>query len=273
MPSQSFATNKSLNAPNVPTIARLARDDGHDIAYRYLPASGFGRRLPGVIFLSGFTSDMNGSKVTALEEFCRRRGQAFVCFDYFAHGQTSGSFTSGTIGRWADDAAAVLDSLTTGPQILVGSSMGGWLMLLAALRRPQRIHALIGIAAAPDFTEDLIWAELTSDERARLQRDGQLPQPSAYAADPYVITQLLIDEGRQHLLLRGPIGLDCPVRLLHGVADPHVPVAVSLQLANRLTSQDVQLRLVKDGDHRLARLQDLRLLFDEVTSLSSPLSA
>jgi pimeloyl-ACP methyl ester carboxylesterase len=268
MPSQSLATNKSLNEPNAPVVARLARHDGHDIAYRSLPASGFGCRLPGVIFLSGFKSDMNGSKVTALEEFCRQRGQAFLCFDYFAHGQSSGSFASGTIGRWADDAVAVLDSLSEGPQILIGSSMGGWLMLLAALRRPQHIHALIGIAAAPDFTEDLIWAQLTPDERAKMQSDGQLAQPSAYADDPYLITQLLIDEGRQHLLLRGPIGIDCPVRLLHGMADPDVPFAVSLQLVDRLTSQDVQLRLIKDGDHRLARAQDLQLLFDQVASLS-----
>jgi len=216
---------------------------------------------------------MNGSKVTALEEYCRHRGQAFLCFDYFGHGRSSGSFESGTIGRWADDAVAVLDALTDGPQILTGSSMGGWLMLLAALRRPQRIHALIGIAAAPDFTEDLIWAQLTAEDRAKLQKDGRLAQPSAYADDPYVITQLLLDEGRQHLLLRGPIDLDCPVRLLHGMADPDVPFAVSLQLANRLTSQDVQLHLVKDGDHRLARMQDLQLLFDQVGSLSSHVSA
>jgi pimeloyl-ACP methyl ester carboxylesterase len=248
---------------------RLVRPDGHDMAYRRLPASGFGRRLPGVVFLSGFKSDMTGSKATALEEFCRVRGQAFLCFDYFGHGQSSGDFLEGTIGRWADDAVAALDALTEGPQILVGSSMGGWMMLLSALRRSARIHALIGIAAAPDFTEDLMWAEMTPDERATLQRDGLVEQPSAYADEPYVITHRLIEEGRQHLILRDTIAINRPVRLLHGMADPDVPFNVSVQLATRLASGDVQLRLIKDGDHRLARPQDLALLFDEIATLSA----
>ncbi len=247
---------------------RLARGGDHEIAYRHLPAGGFGRRLPGVVFLSGFKSDMTGSKATALAEFCHARGQAFLAFDYFGHGQSSGDFTTGTIGRWAEDAVAVLDHLTEGPQILVGSSMGGWLMLLTALQRPERIQALIGIAAAPDFTEDLIWAPLPPAERSKLEAEGRLEQPSAYADDPYVITWRLIEEGRRHLLLRDTIALDCPVRLLHGMADPDVPFEVSLQLARRLASPDVQLRLIKDGDHRLARPQDLNLLFDQISALS-----
>jgi len=240
------------------------------MAYRRQPASGFGEHLPGVIFLSGFKSDMRGSKATALAEFCRARGQAFLCFDYFAHGETGGDFAEGTIGRWRDDAIAALDALSEGPQILVGSSMGGWLMLLAALARPERIHGLIGIAAAPDFTEDLIFETLSPPEQAKLQSDGRLEQASAYSDDPYVITWKLIDEARQHLLLRQAIALDCPVRLLQGMADPDVPFAVALRLRQRLTSSDVQLRLIKDGDHRLSRPQDLALLFDEVTALSQP---
>ncbi|HEX9446872.1 MAG TPA: alpha/beta hydrolase, partial [Dongiaceae bacterium] len=143
-------------------VAQLARSPGYHIAYRRLAASGFGNRLPGVVFLSGFKSDMTGSKATALEEFCRERGQAFLCFDYSGHGQSGGAFIDGTIGRWRDDAIAVLDTLTDGPQILIGSSMGGWLMLLTALLRPARVHGLIGIAAAPDFTEDLLWQELSA---------------------------------------------------------------------------------------------------------------
>jgi pimeloyl-ACP methyl ester carboxylesterase len=240
------------------------------MAYRRQPASGFGEHLPGVIFLSGFKSDMSGSKATALAEFCRARGQAFLCFDYFAHGETGGDFAAGTIGHWRDDAVAALDELSDGPQILIGSSMGGWLMLLAALARPARIRGLIGIAAAPDFTEDLIFAALGEADRTKLQHDGRLEQPSAYSDDPYVISWKLIEEARQHLLLREAIPLDGPVRLLQGMADPDVPFAVALRLAEKLRSADVQLRLIKDGDHRLSRPQDLALLFDEVTALSQP---
>ncbi|TXH37691.1 MAG: alpha/beta hydrolase [Rhodospirillaceae bacterium] len=248
---------------------QLARPGGHHMAYHRQPASGFGKRMPGVVFLPGFKSDMSGSKVTALEEFCRSRGQAFLSFDYFGHGRSSGAFTDGSIGRWAADVVAALDALSDGPQILVGSSMGGWLMLLAALQRPERVHALIGIAAAPDFTEDLIWSSLSAADREKMTSEGQLAQPSDYADEPYVITRLLIDEGRQHLLLRDNIAIDRPVRLLHGLADPDVPYAVSLRLADRLASADVQVRLIKDGDHRLARPQDLKLLFDQVAALSA----
>lgn len=249
-------------------VARLARPAGYHMAYHRQLASGFGTRLPGVIFLSGFKSDMRGSKATALADFCRARGQAFLAFDYFAHGETGGDFADGTIGRWCDDAIAALDELTEGPQIVVGSSMGGWLMLLLALARPQRIHGLVGIAAAPDFTEDLIFAELNPADQLKLQQEGRLEQPSAYADDPYLITWNLIEEGRQHLLLRAPITIDHPVRLLQGMADPDVPFAVAMRLTQRLTSADVQLRLIKDGDHRLSRPQDLALLFDEVAALS-----
>lgn len=240
------------------------------MAYHRQSASGFGTRLPGVIFLSGFKSDMRGSKATALADFCRSRGQGFLCFDYFGHGETGGDFAEGTIGIWRDDAIAALDALSEGPQIIVGSSMGGWLMLLAALARPQRIHGLIGIAAAPDFTEDLIFAALSAADQARLRSEGRLEQPSAYSDDPYLISWKLIEEGRRHLLLREAIGIDCPVRLLHGMADPDVPFAVAMRLTQRLASPDVQLRLIKDGDHRLSRPQDLDLLFDEVEKLSAP---
>jgi len=249
-------------------VAQLARPLGYHIAYRRQVASGIGTHLPGVIFLSGFKSDMSGSKATALAEFCQARGQAFLCFDYFGHGQSGGDFLEGSIGRWRDDALAVLDQLTQGPQILIGSSMGGWLMLLTALLRPARIHGLVGIAAAPDFTEDLMLPEFSAAEQAMLRRDGRIARPSEYSDDPYIITWQLIEEARQHLLLRQPIDLRCPVRLLQGMADPDVPYQTALRLTERLVTPDVELHLIKDGDHRLSRPQDLALLFAELDKLS-----
>lgn len=233
----------------------LARGDGATIAYRRLAGE-----PPGVVFLGGFMSDMTGSKATAIEAFCRARGQAFLRFDYFAHGASSGRFEDATIGRWKGDALAVLDELTQGPQILVGSSMGGWLMLLAALARPQRVAALIGVAAAPDFTEDLIWPALSAEQRAAMLRDGAIRVPSAYDPAGYVVTRRLIEEGRGHLVMRSPIPLSCPVRLLHGMADTEVPWQTSLRLAERLAGADVTVTLVKGGDHRLSSDADLARL-------------
>src|SRR6266851_2945471 len=186
----------------------LTRSDGATIAYRRLAG-----KAPGIVFLGGFMSDMTGTKAVALEAFCRARGQAFLRFDYFAHGASSGAFAAATIGRWRDDCLCVLDRLTEGPQILVGSSMGGWLMLLAALARPARVAALVGIAAAPDATEDLMWQHLSPTQQEAMQRDGFVTIPSAYDPAGYRLTRRLIDEGRAHLLLRAPLAIDCPVRL------------------------------------------------------------
>lgn len=240
----------------------LRRADGATIAYRRTPGKG-----PGIVFLGGFMSDMTGTKALALEDFCRRRGQAFVRFDYFAHGASSGNFAEATVGRWKDDALAVLDALTDGPQVLVGSSLGGWLMVLAALARPGRVHALVGIAAAPDATEDLMWPRLGPAERGALMRDGEVRLPSAYAAGGYVYTRRLIEEGREHLVLREPIALACPVRLLHGMRDPDVPWQTSLRFAERLDGDDVAVTLVKAGDHRLSTEADLALLRRTVDAL------
>jgi pimeloyl-ACP methyl ester carboxylesterase len=182
-----------------------------------------------------------------------------VRFDYSGHGSSGGPFGDGTIDRWTNDALAVIDRQTDGPLVLVGSSMGGWIGLLAALARPYRVAALVGIAAAPDFTEALMWQAMTFAERATLMRDGILDVPSEYGG-PYPITRALIEDGRTHLVLDAPIGIDCPVRLLHGQQDPDVPWEMSMRIAERLTSQDVQVLLVKDGDHRLSRPRDLALL-------------
>jgi pimeloyl-ACP methyl ester carboxylesterase len=236
------------------TTGRLDRGDGVELAWARR-----GGTNPTVVFLPGFRSDMTGDKATALAACCAERGQAMLRFDYSGHGVSGGRFEDGTIGRWTDDALAVIDRLTEGPLVLVGSSMGGWIALLAALARPDRVAALIGIAAAPDFTETLMWQAMSFEQRATLMRDGVLPRPSEYG-EPYPITRALIEDGRNRLLLHASIALDCPVRLLHGQDDPDVPWEMALRIAEQLTSQDVQVILVKDGDHRLSRPQDLALL-------------
>jgi pimeloyl-ACP methyl ester carboxylesterase len=243
------------------TTGRLDRGDGVELAWASLD----GRR-PTVVFLPGFRSDMNGDKATALAAFCAARGQAMLRLDYSGHGASGGRFEDGTIGRWTEDALAMIDRQSDGPLLLVGSSMGGWIALLAALARPERVAALIGIAAAPDFTEALMWEAMTFEERATLMRDGVLHAPSQYG-EPYPITRGLIEDGRTHLLLNDPIALDCPVRLLHGQQDPDVPWEMALRIAEQITGKDVQVTLVKDGDHRLSRPQDLALLCRTVTQL------
>ena len=242
--------------------AILAREDGATIAYHRRT----GRR-PGVIFLGGFMSDMTGTKARALDAFCAARGQAYLRFDYFGHGASSGAFADATVGHWKDDALAVLDQLTQGPQVVVGSSLGGWLMLLAALARPERVAALVGIAAAPDATEDLMWARFPPPVRDEIMRAGAARLPSDYSPEGYLFTRRLIEEGRQHLVMRGPIPVACPVRLLHGMRDPDVPWQTSLALAERLQGRDVEVTLLKDGDHRLSSESDLALLTRTLAAL------
>jgi pimeloyl-ACP methyl ester carboxylesterase len=236
------------------TTGRLDRGDGVELAWARQDGKG-----PTVVFLPGFRSDMSGDKATALVAFCAGREQAMLRFDYSGHGSSGGRFEDGTIGRWTEDALAVIDRLSAGKVVLVGSSMGGWLALLAARARPHRVAALLGIAAAPDFTEALMWEAMTFEERANLMRDGVLHAPSQYG-EPYPITRALIEDGRGHLLLNEPIAIDCPVRLLHGQLDADVPWEMALRIAEQVTSQDVTVVLVKDGHHRLSRPQDLALL-------------
>ena len=244
-------------APGQPKF--LNRPDGATVAFHSTVG-----RSPGVVFLGGFRSDMTGTKANALEAACKDAGRAFTRFDYFGHGASSGTFTDGTIGRWREDAVGVLDELTEGPQVLVGSSMGGWIMLLAALARPGRVHALVGIAAAPDFTEDLMWEKFDAPVKAALQDDGIYYEPSEYDDEPYSITMRLIEEGRGHLLLGAPIPLRCPVRLLHGLDDADVPWEHSLRLARALESPDVSVTLVKSGDHRPSEPRDIARLIATV---------
>jgi pimeloyl-ACP methyl ester carboxylesterase len=243
---------------------RLDRDDGIELAWTKLDGAG-----PTIVFLPGFRSDMTGDKATALAADCVARGQAMLRFDYSGHGASGGEFEHGSIGAWAQDALTVIDRLTEGELILIGSSMGGWIALLAALKRPERVAAIVGVAAAPDFTERLMWDAMTFEERARLTRDGILRIPSQYG-DPTPVTRALIEDGRTHLLLDNPILLDCKVRLLHGQADPDVPWELALRTAARLTSQDVEIILIKDGDHRLSRPRDLAVLRRTVAALIAP---
>lgn len=233
----------------------LALPGGLSIAYRKSDG-----RSPGVIFLPGFGSDMGGSKARHLAAWAEREGRAFLRFDYFGHGHSSGDFELGTIGHWGNDALALLDIVAApGPQVLVGSSMGGWLMLLVAQSRPERIAGMVGIAAAPDFTEDLIWDQLGPAQRDALMQEGRLVIPSDYDA-PYRITRTLIEEGRNHLVLRSPLHLEAPLRLLHGTEDKDVPWERSLSLLDAYEGRDARLTLVKGGDHRLSRPEDLDLL-------------
>ena len=248
-----------------PAPGRLDRPDGNVLAYHRSAGDS-----PAVVFCGGFMSDMTGTKACALESFCAERGQAYVRFDYLGHGASSGAFADGTIGRWAEDAVAVIDALSEGPVVLVGSSMGGWIMLLAALARRARVQALVGVAAAPDFTRRMVEDELTDSQRAALARDGRIEIPSDYGEAPYLITRALIDDGARHALLDGEIALTCPVRLLHGLKDAAVPWQTSLRLARALASADVTVTLVKDGDHRLSEPADLARLCAAVAEVSQP---
>ncbi len=224
---------------------------GGTIAYHRLAG-----KQPGVIFLTGFMSDMTGSKALALEAACRAEGRAFVRFDFSGHGASSGEFADGTIGRWCEDAIGIVDKQSEGPQILVGSSMGGWIMLLAALARPQRVAGLIGIAAAPDFTAGL-WEKVLSDaQKDEITREGHILLPNDYEA-PYLVTRQLIEDGRTHALLGGPIPIRCPVHLLHGQKDTSVPWQTALELQEKLESSAVEVTLIKSGDHRLSEEEDL----------------
>jgi pimeloyl-ACP methyl ester carboxylesterase len=241
----------------------LTTPQGRSIAYDRI-----GGRGPGVVFLHGLRSDMTGTKALALADWARRTGRAFLRFDCSGHGRSSERFEDGAVGDWFEDALAALDRLTDGPQVLVGSSMGGWLALLLARAVPGRIKGLVGIAAAPDFTEDSMWAQATEAQRKALLRDGFIELPGDDADAPYVVTRRLIEEGRAHLVLRSPLSLPFPVRLLHGTADRDVPPAVALRLLDHARGPDMRLTLVKDADHRFSAPACLALIEAAIAEVS-----
>ena len=237
------------------------------VGHRIVRANRLKGKTPTVVFCGGFRSDMAGTKAMMLDDWCRERGQGYLRFDYSGHGESDGAFEEGTIGQWLDDTLEVIDRLTVGPLLLVGSSMGGWIMLLAALARPDRVAGLVGIASAPDFTEELLWNNLTSEQQDALEKDGRIELPSDYSDDPHVITRGLITEGRNHLLLANRIRLNCPVRLLHSLDDSDVPWKISLRAMRQIDHNDVRLSLLKDAGHRISRPQDLQQILDTVEGL------
>ena len=251
------------------TVEFLQSEDGERIAY--MKRSG---KLPGIVWLGGFKSEMIGNKARALDAWGARQGHAFLRFDYFGHGQSSGDFRKGTITRWRNDALAVIDALTEGPQILIGSSMGAWIALLCALERPKRARALLLIAPATDFTDALLWQKLSDDARRSINEQGEWLAPSAYDVKPYPITRSLIEDGRKHLLLdRGALRhLGLPVRVLQGMRDPDVPWAHAVRLTESMEG-DARLVLVREGDHRLSTPGDLRLIERELEALISDVSS
>jgi pimeloyl-ACP methyl ester carboxylesterase len=239
--------------------AFLARPDGLRLAYRHRPGTG-----PTILFLPGYMSDMEGSKALALDAWAEREGRAILRLDYSGCGASGGRFEDGTLTIWRDDVLLLIDRLTEGPLVLVGSSMGCWLMLLVALTIPNRVAGLVGIASAPDFTE---WG-FPEDDRAILRTEGRIAEPSLYSIDPYITTLGFWENGQANLVLDAPIPLDCPVRLLHGVTDDEVPWEISQRLVAALTGRDVRLTLIKDGNHRLSREQDIALLVAQLAEIA-----
>jgi pimeloyl-ACP methyl ester carboxylesterase len=237
----------------------LDRPDGARLAWRMVEGAG-----PTVVWLGGFNSDMTGTKAEALAEWAAANGRGYVRFDYFGHGVSTGDFADGTISRWRDDAIAVLNELTAGDLVLVGSSMGGWIACLAALAAPKRVKAMVLIAPAPDFTEKLMTPEIPPEGHAALAADGVWMRPSEYG-EPYPITRALLDDGaRWSILGEEAIPITVPVRILQGGEDPDVPWRHALELAHALKSDDVVFTLIKDGDHRLSRPQDIARLIAAV---------
>lgn len=217
-------------------------------------------RGPGVVFLGGFRSDKEGTKALALEAAARAEGRAFLRFDYSGHGASSGDFLDGCIGDWFEDARAAILSLTQGPQVLVGSSMGGWIALLIAREMPEKVAGIVTVAAAPDFTEDGMWAEFSEAQRREVMEAGQVALPSDYSDEPYIITRRLIEEGRARLVLRSALSLPMPVRMLQGTADTDVPLTVALRLIDHVEGPDIRLTVVKDADHRFSTPDCLKLI-------------
>ncbi len=254
-----------MTHPNTPDM--LPRPDGQSVAYHHTPGD-----APGVLFCSGFMSDMDGTKATALEQAMKDLGRSYTRFDYLGHGQSTGLFTDGTISRWTDDALAVLDECTAGPQVIVGSSMGGWIGLRMALLRPNRVKGFVGIATAPDFTTQMK-ADLPGDALQDLEKQGYWQQPSEYSDEPYIITRKLLEDGNRNFVMESLMDISCPVHLLQGMKDDSVPWQTALAIQETIVGDDVVVTLVKNGDHRLSEREDIDRLIVTVERLCGRLEA
>ena len=239
---------------------------------RHLAYDQVSGEAPGVVFLGGFRSDKEGIKARHLEQWAVERGRAYLRFDYSGHGQSSGEFSDGCVGDWAEDAAAIISNLTDGPQVLVGSSMGGWISMLIAREMPNKVAALVTVAAAPDFTEDSLWASFSDAQKSQLMSAGQIEMKSDYAPDTYVITRRLIEDGRNQLILRSRLVLPFPTRFLHGTADNDVDATVALRLLEHVKGEDVRLILVKEADHRFSSPGCLKLMTDMIEEVTACVS-
>ena len=244
----------------------LETSTGRKIAYHRIEGTG-----PGVVFLGGFMSDMEGSKASYLEDWAKAQGRAYLRFDYSGHGQSSEAFVDGCIGDWFADAREAIEVLTEGPQVLVGSSMGGWISLLCAREVPEMVAALVTIAAAPDFTEQGFYADFSDDEKAQLEREGVVHVPSDYG-DPYPITKRLIEDGRAHLVMGDPLKFGFPVRMMQGTEDSPVTRETALNLLDHLDVEDLRLSFVKGGDHSLSNDDNLKMIVSAIEDVLSRIS-
>jgi pimeloyl-ACP methyl ester carboxylesterase len=250
---------------NPPALAYFDPGDGRRLAYRHRPAKEGG---PTVLFLPGYASDMEGAKAEAIDAFCSTRGMGCLRFDYSGTGSSGGEFADGTLTRWLEEALGAIDLLTEGPLIVAGSSMGGWLAIHAALRRTDRVKAVLGIATAPDFTD---WG-YTAEEKEALVRDGKLERSNPYGPEPSVTWRGFWESGAEHRLLYNPIDLVIPIRLVHGELDEEVPMGVPIKLMTDLRSSDVQLRLIKGGKHRLSEPHEIHAILVELHGLMERIS-
>jgi pimeloyl-ACP methyl ester carboxylesterase len=246
--------------------------DADGVALAYRRSEGEAGRA-GLVWLGGFHSDMKGEKATRLHQAASAAGRGFLRFDYQGHGESGGAFADGTITRWRSDALAMIDALTCGPQVFVGSSMGGWMALLAALARPERCAGLVLLAPAPDFTDKLMWAGFDDSVRRQIETEGSWTRPSEYDPAGYPITRALIEDGRKWNLLDAPIGLQVPVAILQGMQDVDVPWSHAFRLVDAIAGADVRFTLIKDGDHRLSRPKDIALLIETALAMAERVDA